>query len=287
MSILSVTEKPAKAGMTDDEGSYEYTRVFHVLSDSPDEDVQTVLLASGLPAIGNVHPNDDRARCRRRRPSQQDDNRALWEVECEYSSRQTSVASSRATRPWNRKPRLSWSKYTSREDALTKDRSGTTIRNSAGDRFNPPLKWERHYPVLKITRYERTFSIYRIISYLDHVNSVALTICGISVGAGQALMTNVEGTQVEIDGVECWEVSYEIQFAEDWKVEFLDQGFYYWTGGTKGSGIKAQVLDGENEPSKTPELLNGVGGILGWAGTPHYLTFSVYETKDFRPLGLQ
>lgn len=281
MSILSVTELARQEGERDSQGGITYTRRFQVQTDDPETEPYTVLSATGIPALNEAYPGDSKAKCRSVRPAQDSGSRLVWEVLVEYSSARQSPIRTRTTRPWARPPKIAWGKH-SRIEAVVKDKNGDPLRNSAHDRFDPPPTKEVFYPSVRIVRYERTYSMQRAILYLNHVNSHSFVFQGITVSAGEALCVGFQGTQVDVDGVECWEVEYEFYFAPTWEMEVLDQGYYFNSGGRR-----YQYTDSNGEPMKTPALLDGSGGKLTYpGGTPVFLSFDVYDTKDFRALGL-
>jgi len=282
MSISRIVELARAEAEKNSDGEYTYTRRFLIFSDTATEDIYEVANYASLPQLGDVHPSDSGATCKSVRPVQNDENRTLWEIEVKYSSGRVSRSMDRPTRPWNRKPELSWGVY-AREEAFVTDGNGVLVRNSAGDRFLPPRKIEKHFPSLRLTRYQRDFDMTEILLYIDKVNSAPTRIAGYSVSAGQALMVDIRGVEVEMDGVECWEVTYDIRFADTWITSLLDEGFYYWVDGTK-----VPYKDDEGNESKTPALLDGEGGLLVDPLTtePEYLDFLEYGYRDFRPLGL-
>lgn len=289
MAIIKITELARGKGTRESDGTVTYERTFHVYSDSVTESPDTIVEATGIPRVGDKYPGDRWCPVKTITPTQNTDNRTLWEVVVAYSNAKSDQSQTdRPIKPWMRPSKVSWSKY-SMEEALVKDRDGNTILNSAGDLFNPPTKWERHFPVVRITRYQRNFDFNMLLDYLDHTNVYACTIAGFYVGVDRALMTNVEGTMVEVDGFNCWEVSYEIMFASSWKKEILNSGYYYLAWNEELTDlVRTRYTDpATNKPMETPALLNESGGLLEMpGGEPTYQSFDVYPQANFGPLGL-
>jgi len=281
MAILSVNEHHAgRRGGVKSDGSAEYARQFLVITDTVNTSPDTIRAHTSIPDEGvSPYPTNSKATCIEVSPVPYGDQRKIWMVEVKYASTPKRQASPTPDRPWNRKPVLDWGSHPVTE-ILYKDKDGDASENSAGDRFDPPLSYEKHFPTLTITRYERRFEISRALEYIDHVNLTAMIIAGLPVSADQALLTEYNGRSVEVDGKDCWEVTYSILFSDDWKRDVIDQGFYYLSG-----SYRMRALDGQGNDSVEPVLLDGEGGLAG-AGGHYYRTVRIYPRVDFRPLGL-
>lgn len=281
MAIVSCEEHPGgRGGSLGIDGVRSYSKQYIVITDDPTTTEVEVLAASGLPAIKAEHPADSKAVVVKRSPRPYGAGRLVWLVDIEYASRSGPAENLTFDRPWNRRPRLRWGSYAV-QLPLEEDRDGDPILNSAGDRYDPPLIVEIHRPTLSVTRYERRYDINKALDYIDTVNELTLMIGGLVTRAEGALLTRFEGADVEVDGVDCWQVDYEIIFAPTFKRRVLDCGFYALDG-TK----KTKVTDGNNKDMTEPALLDGAGAVLGFGGTPVYLDFHVYRKVDFGPLGL-
>jgi len=279
MAIVSVNEHHiSRPGRSLANGVKEYEKVFIVLTDDVEDAAEDILIATGVPRVNtSLYPGDTRARCKSVVPKGYGDERKTWLVTCTYSTARGLPNRSRSIRAWNRKPRISWSTH-SVVETIVKDKDGAPIENSVNDRPDPGLTQEKHYPQVTIMRYERNYSIVKAMDYMDTVNETAMSIAGYPIAVEQALLTKYIGVEVEIDGDECWECTYEIMFKDAWTIEILDQGLY----ALNESGVKTRIqINGED--AVEPQMINGDGIVTT---TPNYLTFRVHERKDFGPLGL-
>jgi hypothetical protein len=282
MSVLSVNEHhTGRGGVATIDGNIEYTRQFIVITDTVNTSPETIRITTGIPALQDAYPSNTRAICHSVDAKPYGDQRKVWMVEVKYSTsaRPPSADINWIRKPWNRKPQLKWGTYAVTE-AVLKDRDGYVIQNSAGDRFDPSLTVEWHYPTLSINRYERNYDVNRALDYVDTVNELTVLVAGLIARAEGALLSKFEGANVEIDGLECWQVNYEIVFAPTFVKKILDQGFYAYKDGKK------QIMKLKGKATTEPLLLDGVGKELAFGGTPVFKDFHVYKKKDFGPLGL-
>jgi hypothetical protein len=85
-------------------------------------------------------------------------------------------------------------------------------------------------------------------------------------------------------------VEYQFKFwsnnGEGWKIKLLDEGTYYWSGGSKGTGAK--VPFGDDAFQQTTGNLNGSGGKNTSLTTPVFISpsFNRYKSANFNDLQL-
>jgi len=284
MSITSVKEHPAGRGKTDNEnGSSQYTKQYIVIVSDVTVTEDEVLADTRIPLKGSAHPSNSKALLDKRTPSPYGDQRIVWMVDLTYTTAPRKPAITTAAKPWNYRPKLKWTNYAATKSIL-EDKDGAAIMNSAKDPLNPPLEIEEHYPILSITRYERNYSITKAMGYIDKVNLTAMVIAGLPVDVEQAKITEFTGSNALIDGVECWEVNYQITFASTWVQRVLDQGFYYYPGGYD-VGTQTPFTDKAGDNLVNMGLLTSSGDKAS-PTNPHFLEFKVSLRKEFGPLGL-
>jgi len=282
MATFTVNEHYlGRRGNSTVDGNMEYSRTFLVISDTLDVSPDEVRLATGIPRMMEQYPSNSRAIVVGIEPKTYGDERKFWLVDVKYSTseRPPSADINWIQKPWNRKPQLKWGTYAVTE-AVLKDRDGAVIQNSALDRFDPTVTIERHYPTLSISRYERAYDINRALEYVDTVNLTTVLIAGLIARAEGALLSKFEGANVEVDGIDCWQVNYEVVFAPTFVKQVLDQGFNAIKDGKK------EIIKHKGKDTTEPELLDGTGHELPWGGTPVFRDFHVYQKVDFGPLGL-
>lgn len=282
MAILSVHEHRSLRGCSvDEQDRKEYNRAFIVVCDGAGESLVSVRDHTSLPAIGDAYPQDAKAKCVSKTPRSYGEDGRVWLVEVRYVSTPRLVNVTPRARPWMKTPKVHWGTHVVRR-SIAKDMDSNAILNSAGDPFDPPVEREVHYPALTITRYERNYVISNAMDYIDKINQFGMTIAGLVIEEHQALITKYEGTNVEVDGVKCWEVNYEILFDKDgWQVVLLDAGYYYLSGGSP-----KRFADKDGDGKIDVGLLDGSGGQLASGAEKQYKSFRVYLQKDFGPLGL-
>lgn len=291
MAILSVNEHHAgRKGSHTANGAKQYVRQFLVITDTVNTSPDTVRVASdGSTTIPVMHtgtyPGNPKARVVRIDPSPIGDQRKVWMVKVTYSTSRQMPAQQDRTKPWNKDAHLSWSSYTVTR-AVEKDKDNAAVENAAGDRFDPPLQKEVHYPVLTIVRYERAYKIATALAYIDRVNSAAMSIGGLAISAEQAKITKIDGVNVEVDGVKCWQVTYEIMFASTWQEEVLEQGFYYLDSNNGNKRTRFKDEADASKDSVEPRLLKANGAPLPTGSSPVFKTVKIYSRKNFGPLGL-
>lgn len=281
MGIVSVSERTqGRNGPATFDGISDITRRFLVITDSATTSALSVRRATGIPTMGSQHPEEPRAIVVKIDPQPVGEGRTTWEVDVTYSTKRVYPDINFARKPWNRRPQIRWGNYAYTE-AVLYDRDNTPITNSAGDLVVPALQVERHNPTLTIVRYERRYDINNALLYVDRVNYPSFLVCGLICRAEGALLTAFQGENVQVDGVECWQVTYQLVFSADHVKTVLDQGFNVYTAGKKG-----MAKDSYHKDVTEPVLLDGAGGRLSLGGTPQYRTWRVYPRADFQLLGL-
>lgn len=200
---------------------------------------------------------------------------------------QAATPSSRPTRYW-----IENEQYT---EVVESDKNGAPITNSAKQPFDPPPERDAYRNVYVIERNETSFTTIatRSETYVNTVNSTAVTINGHSIGARKGLMRPMVVTPEQSESNE---VFYTVQYRiaenpNEWKETPVDQGMKYLDGGV----LKAPTDQHGDFMFGEPVLLNGTNGakladgatgvlLDGLAGRigPYYL----YEETDFTTLSL-
>jgi hypothetical protein len=242
-----------------------------------------VLLVPGVPALGAASEIAPGAFCNRRSPVEI--GQGVWEVECTFDN--TALRPNEMNQePWDLTPTWQWSAETI-EVPLIYDAQDPTrpILNSAGEQL-PPLTTPESVPVLTISRAELYFDHIQIQSYMNRVNSQPFW----GWSANQVLCSEITAQQQRKDTTRYWQVEYRFKFwyngGEGWRIKLLDEGTYYWTGGTKGTGTRRPF--GDDAFQQVTGNLNGSGGINTSLSTPVFITpaFNRYQSVDFNVLGL-
>ena len=253
-------------------GSYDYT-----------DDINVVASVPGLPLEGSQSTHTPGMYCIGRQFSEV--GPAVWEVECRFSNI-APRAQEAGQEPWDLTPTWSWSSEMIEVPLLFDAQDATRpLLNSAGEQL-PPITTPESVDVLTISRAELYYDYTVARGYRNRVNSTTFW----GAGQNQVLCSDISATQQRKDNVKYWQVEYRFKFwdnnGEGWRVKLLDEGTFYWSGGTKGSGAKLPF--GDDAFQQTTGNLNGTGGKNTSLTTPVFISpsFNRYKAADFNALNL-
>ena len=168
-----------------------------------------------------------------------------------------------------------------------------SVRNTAGDRFDPSIEKTYFDMALRITRFEETFDLEFAQFYQDSVNDDEFTISYdwsdedqdytrvYIVPEGTALMHNISAEERRENGYHFWEVSYEIYFRKDgWTRDVIDEGLGELNNGDLPT---RPIKDADGDPITVPILLNGHGAKHpgGSDPSPVYLRFQLHKKRPW------
>lgn len=300
---------PGRVGKDDWNKHRTYTRVFEVWTDDPNDDVTVVGNATGIPLLGDSHPNDDAAVVVSVSPSQSEETPLRWTVAIEYDTQppvrdalQPSATSpppppppgapgpqspaDRAENPLDRAPIWKVS-FQQTEQVVTRTfANGEDIVNSAGLPFDPPLTIEVSRPLISCTWNVATLNLDKLELLQDAVNAEpyfgrparTLRCVGIEAGSGFE------------NGVGFWTVTVTLAYNRDtWDVRVLDAGYAVkrtedWEGTGTPTVRWVKIKDPYGNEATEPVPLDGAGQALAPDENPVYLTFAIYPERDFPAL---
>lgn len=330
MSVTSTKRlmRPGTGGSVDYRLNRSYEVVYQVITDNIADGATMVLTAAGLPSLyapyNADHEYDLGAILTEYSPKRTDDP-CIWEVTCKYQSwatlagknnpeLQNALASLAGTSsgtssgtgpnpggfdpqdPISRPPtvRVGFRPY---QRVMWADRAGRPIRNSAKERFDPPIEFDDNRPYITITRAERApLNLTRIVQYQDACNS--------DVFLGQPVNSakmRISAERVFEKNLLYWSVTYDIEFRSDlWiPLQVLDAGYTTLPVNTKAPGPR--ILGTDNNPCPAPVPLYTVTGaeFPAIAGTStgdviqlpvgystQYLSFNLYNSLPYSVFGL-
>lgn len=259
-------------------GVRTYRRAFKLQSNDKTDGPYEVGSTSGLPLIGDVHHEDASAWC----VSLTVENFAPykgWRVTAEYSSEHEIDNT-----PTDDPALITWDSEQFQRPAIF-DSSGNAIVNSAGDPFDPPLMMDDSRRVVTIIKNLSAVPSW-ILTYQDAVNNASFTLDGLTIGAGLAKIQRVAVSERQIrNGTTFRQVTLVMHLEKNgWLLEPLDAGFRENVSGS----LQNIRNPGDDELPAAPVPLNGAGMALDNPSVTNnvFLSFTVYETKDFSVLPL-
>ena len=277
MTVIYLGEKPGGEKATNIEGKRSYTRTFVLNASSPADKAYTVGSHASLPVIGSVHPQDSLAFCRTLSVTNPNPY-AGWEVSADYDSE-------REFDPTDPESDEILTSFTSEiyQEAVDKDLNGDGIVNSAGDPFDPTATRDVADLIARIQSNHESIPP-TILSYQNAINSAAITIGGLAVGAGVAKHQRMDVSSRQKRGnTTFYALTQEIHLRKiGWKLEPLDQGLREILLGKKRHILNESDLE---EVTK-PVPLNGSGVAITTAtpGDITFLEFDLYDELDFTAL---
>lgn len=264
------------------------TELYRVEFDAVPSDVRDALDASfggtTVPSEGDTYQGDTYLRCKRVGPANEaDGSRLVYEVPVEYST-PTGSGVLITDDPLNRPPEITWS-FDVVERAVEKDRDDNDIVNSAGDPFDPPITDEEYRLTCTIERNVSFFDPATAYNLINTVNDAGVTIAGVSVSAGQALLKDYSATAVYDSTTDYIREHIVVQFAATHAREVPNIGWYYIDA--SDSSKRKHVTDGEGRDDTRPHYIkttSTAGDDNGQTAT--YLTFNIKAEANWGILNL-
>ena len=168
------------------------TYSFIVVCTNKDEEYTSVLNATGLPYVGATTSPSGYGVCKTKSGTRRTDNPLYWDVVCQFSSEVEEKSSEQnpSVDPVTWVP-IYETKFERLPEIVTKDQSGTSIANSAGQPFPTGLTIARFIPVWEFYQIEPPISDETLIDRNETINSA--TFKG---RAAKSLLLTVMSSQV-------------------------------------------------------------------------------------------
>lgn len=280
-----------KTGYNDDKGKHR-TWTYRVIFDAIPSDPADALTANdgvtAIPAVGDYYPGSLTIRCKKVGEATQDSNsRLVFTIPVEFTddTESTDFESLLVENPIDRPPDIQFG-FITYTVPVESDINGEPIRNSAGDEFVPGLEETEHRMTCTISRNLATWDGSSRYDYMDTLNSGAITIAGVAVGAKQALIKDISATAQNENGVAFVRETIVIEFNDDYTRHVLDQGMYSFDGYEAGVGDVKERIKLNGEDVTEPQLLDGAGKKLAAGAAPVYLDFETKEATNWGALNL-
>jgi hypothetical protein len=261
MAVLSVDLMwQGDGGEMNDRLRRRYAKKFRVICDDVSDGPPTVMLAAGIPRIGDPYQlftdGDAGAWCTRVRP-QRTSEPNVYEVDAEYGSDMVDPAL-QAQNPLERPADIEVD-FVTAERALEKDRNGKPILNSAGVPFLPPITMPENRLQITIGRNEPgPLDVDVMTKYNESTNSDQFWN-----KPPFSWKLGLKATRQYENGVLFWRVTYVLQYREDlWNpTRVLDAGFEELTTDNPPK-LRVILDDVTRTPVSRPQLLDGQGHRL-------------------------
>jgi len=305
MAIVSTSRRPVGLGGISAKigEKIQITEKWVVVSDSELDGPMYVYINAAFPKRGNLYDfgNDGAGYARVRdvdiqciggqgvEGSPGHEPLYAWEITCSLDSEMKEEEGE--DNPLDRPTEIAW-RQAIKEAVFEKDAvTSKPVRNSAGQRFDPPPMKEEADWSMVATRNEVSFDAGYAASYSNRVNSD--TFYGGTAGQWKIQGITADPQWDETIG-QYYRISYTFAFREDtWSPDILDQGRYEWydvTWTNIGDPVLLPILDAQHQPVADPWPLDGNGQALPpddvEAESFQYLEFKKYKEAAFGALGL-
>lgn len=227
---------------------------------------------ASAPDYGDYHPSTTLARCVDLDPREED--RRVWNVQATFEERAAALD------PKDEAPDIRWGSWSERQ-VVWQDKDGDALRNSAGDWFDPPVVEDKTYDEVTIIRNtdKDAYNPELATAYENTVNSDSITIAGVDLVPGQALLKKWDAKQDQARGYEYWRETLKIAMHPDtWTKYLLDQGLYE----INANGDKVPITVQGSEVSE-PQMLDGNGSYVGDGAGPSAAVFLAFQIKRQNP----
>ena len=270
-------------GKDGSDGKVTFSVPYKVATNSANDGPLVVLSAttSGLPAINESYTfgNESFSGLRVKTRSAARVDRKQWIVTCEYSTQDTTgVGGDDPANPLLRTPKVRFGGNPGTR-AIDKDRDGTEIKNSAGQKFDEILEIPWSTPFFTI---EKNFSSYNTLlveSYQNAVNSD--TFHGFI--AGIVRVESLEISNEEENDISYVRVLGEFHVNRDkWvPLQVVNSGYM-----EKSGSDLIRIKDKDKQNVSEPVLLDADGAALTAGSAATFQDFNIYFEKPFSTLGL-
>jgi len=270
-----------------------FTDIYRAVTDDPHTEPEDVEAYALCPRVGQAHPRDPRAFCRRVKPDNEGFSKLVYLVTCDYSTEREMRED-----PTAEPTRWRW-RTQGFERPVVYDRNGVGHTNAAGDPFDPPSMDDDCWWTLIGTKNLAAIPTW-VLECRNTVNDADVQIDGVDVPKGWARMANLEIGEPQ----ERNEVAFRV-LTMTLEVGYMDDttNMYKWNGSSYtalgasefehvhskidlnaglyclSAGDKVACTDDNGEEAKIPMLLAADGTQISLPADPSDATFIVSPTK--------
>lgn len=282
MSVISVNriDEGDQSGLTRDGRTAQL--MWAVVVSSTDTAV-VAEQASGIPSIGQSHPDDIYRYCTNISSARVSYGavESIFHVTATYS---TVPYEAQPDNPLAARPQYSWS-HIRVEGIIDVDVDGNAIVNSAGMPYDPPVTALRDiHAVMRVTRNEAVYNEALALSFVGKVNSA--TYRGYAPGYVMVNDINASSAEANVGGqtIQYAVVNYELEFSPTpFQISVLDAGFYEWDNTTDRP---KPITDEYGNPISSPALLDGNGLKAPYGDTGTFNAHNIFYSVNFGLLNI-
>ena len=288
--MATANTKFSRAGRRTKEGRY-FTDTWQVQLAAGEEtynayQVEVAAISAGLPSWGTAYPSYAYSYVRGYSLQRNEMVKELWEIQVEYEPYPKGIPVESPLDEW---PDIS----VGFEDyvlIVEKDTSGNLILNPAGDRYDPAPEETYSNVAVTITRNVASFSMLTAREYKNSVNSADVSLLGITLTAGDGMLTDWSAKPSTINGIQHFSETLKILITDRdgrWITQLLALGLREKTA----DGVLARARDGLGEEVTDPVKLQSSG--LAYSPTDqtdpskyYYQSFTTKKQKAWSSLSL-
>jgi hypothetical protein len=247
-----------------------------VASSNANERSYAILAASGVPRVGDAHPEDIVSLCVDVDAKPHGAPNA-WIVSCKYTNDLPDDTIDDDD-PTAVRPKESWgaadfSRY------VSQDRDDKPILNTAGDRYDEPIEIIDTFPTLSISKNKNSFSVTQAFDYNNSVNSD--TFKGAAPGTLRVLITANEEWKGD---AAFWAMSYTFTYNPNgWQPTLLESGLYQKVASDRVPCTVKGIAAHDAEPVTSPVPLDADGEQINPANLTNTPSPVVHTTWDVLP----
>ena len=174
--------------------------------------------------------------------------------------------------------------FSANQEEVDQDINGMPIINSSGEYFETPISRTFNDLACQFTYRVVNYNPIFAASFMDKVNADMF----LGFNPGIAKLVAFDGDESEAEDGYNWTVTIEIHFRPDgWARRILDQGYRENLGpAADGFPIIVNITDDDDNPIRSPQLLDGQGMKKIENAPATWLYFDVLNSANFNALNL-
>ena len=246
---------------------------------------------SGIPAVGDSHPEDPNSIAVNATTRRSSDDYTVYHVTVDYTNNPPNPNTVSASSPPSAvTPTESWG-VEDYEAEITRDRDGERIVNTAKYPYPKKSVVTLTLPTLNLTRAESYYLPATAYAYNNSVNDAVFA----GAEAGKIRVT-ITAEMAFRNGFPYYVVAYKFRYnPRGWALEHEERGFYYFDPTNPTVPVRMTTkgsAEGDSEPTTEPGYLDATGlqipqdDILTGAQTPEVTEWEYLTPLDYSALGL-